>query len=106
MKTKSTGLSDRVSDVILVAICVVILVIIAYPLYYLLIASISDPYDVINGKTFLLPSQVTIDGYISVFQSDELFTGFKNSVMYTIIGTLFSVTIWRVTNSPFLWVHP
>ena len=55
-KKKSTGISDRTSDIILVAICLVVLLIVAYPLYYVLVASFSDPYDVYAGKTFLLPS--------------------------------------------------
>lgn len=64
---KTTGLSEKASDIILVAICAVILLIVAYPLYYVLIASVSNPYDVYAGKTFLLPSGFTLEGYQSVF---------------------------------------
>ena len=45
VKKKSTGMSDKASDVILVAICAVVLLIVAYPLYYVLVASFSDPYE-------------------------------------------------------------
>ncbi len=58
-KNKLTGLSDKTSDFILVAMCTVIMLVVAYPLYYVLVASVSDPYDVYAGKTFLLPSQFT-----------------------------------------------
>ena len=54
-KTKSnntTGFSEKTSDIILVIICAVALFIVAYPLYYILIASVSNPYDVYAGKTF------------------------------------------------------
>ena len=44
------GLSDRTSDIILIVFSLVILLIVAYPLYYVLIASLSDPYDVYAGK--------------------------------------------------------
>ena len=54
---KPSGLSDKVSDIVLVVICAAIMLIVAYPLYYVLVASFSDPYDVYAGKTFLLPSQ-------------------------------------------------
>ena len=60
---KPGGLSDRASDVVLVVLSVVIMLLVAYPLYYILVASFSDPYDVYAGKTFLLPSQFTLDGY-------------------------------------------
>ncbi len=99
-KNKLTGLSDRVSDVILVVLCTVIMLIVAYPLYYVLIASISDPYDVYAGKTFLLPSQFTLKGYTSVFADSKIFSGYVNSIKYTVIGTIFSVVMVYITAYP------
>lgn len=95
-----SGLSERASDIILVVICVVILLIVAYPLYYVLIASVSDPYDVYAGKTFLLPSKFTLDGYKSVFADANIVTGYLNSIKYTVIGTLFSVVMLYLTAYP------
>ena len=83
------GMSDRTADIILVILSLLIAFVIAYPLYYVLIASISNPYDVYAGKTFLLPSGVTLDGYKAVFADSNLVTGFLNSVKYTVIGTIF-----------------
>ncbi len=99
-KKKSAGMSDRTSDIVLVAICVVVLLIVAYPLYYVLIASFSDPYDVYAGKTFLLPSGFTLDGYKAVFAEKSIVSGFFNSVKYTVIGTLFSVAMLYMTAYP------
>ena len=81
------GLSDKVSDIVLVVICAAVMLIVAYPLYYVLVASFSDPYDVYAGKTFLLPSQFTLKGYQAVFADSALFSGFMNSIKYTVIGT-------------------
>lgn len=100
MNQKSSGLSDRASDVILVTILAVILVIVAYPLYYVLIASFSNPYDVYAGKTFLLPSGFTLDGYKGVFADPNIVSGFLNSVKYTVIGTCFSVIMLYITAYP------
>ena len=105
MKTKTKarrlrGLSERSSDIVLVAICVIILLIVAYPLYYVLIASVSNPYDVYAGKTFFLPSQFTLDGYKAVFADDSIVIGYLNSIKYTIIGTLFSVVMIYLTAYP------
>ena len=99
-KKKSTGLSDKTSDFILVAICLLVLVIVAYPLYYVLIASFSDPYEVYAGKTFLLPSGFTLDGYKAVFAEKSIVSGFFNSVKYTVIGTIFSVAMLYITAYP------
>lgn len=97
---KASGLSERVSDIILVVFCVIILIIIAYPLYYVLIASFSDPYDVYAGKTFLLPSKFTLQGYEAVFSDKSIFSGIVNSVIYTVVGTAFSVVMLYLTAYP------
>ncbi len=94
------GLSEKASDIILVAICAVIMFIVAYPLYYVVTASVSNPYDVYAGKTFLLPSQFTLDGYKAVFSDSSIITGYLNSIKYTVIGTVFSVTLLYLTAYP------
>ena len=97
---KAHGISDKASDIVLVAICTLVLLIVAYPLYYVLIASFSNPYDVYAGKTFLLPSGFTLDGYKAVFADPDILSGFGNSVKYTIIGTVFSVVMLYITAYP------
>lgn len=97
---KSSGMSDRTSDIILTVICLLVLIIVAYPLYYVVVASFSDPYEVYAGKTFLLPSGFTLDGYAGVFLNDGIVSGFLNSVKYTVIGTIFSVTMLYITAYP------
>lgn len=94
------GMSDKTSDIVLVIFGIVIAFIVAYPLYYVLIASVSNPYDVYAGKTFLLPSGFTLKGYASVFADDNLLSGFINSIKYTIIGTIFSVVMLYLTAYP------
>lgn len=97
---KLTGLSEKSSDIILVVLCTIILLIVAYPFYYVLIASVSNPYDVYAGKTFLLPSQFTLDGYKSVFADPGILLGLFNSFKYTIIGTVFSVVMLYLAAYP------
>jgi putative aldouronate transport system permease protein len=97
---RASGFSDRTSDIILVVLCAIILFIVAYPLYYVLIASVSNPYDVYAGKTFLLPSGFTMDGYKAVFADSSIVTGYINSVKYTVIGTIFSVVMLYFTAYP------
>lgn len=99
-KVGTHTLSDKASDVILIAITAIIMLIIAYPLYYVIVASVSDPYDVYAGKTFLLPSKFTLEGYKAVFANSNLLSGFLNSVKYTIIGTVYSVVMVYITAYP------
>lgn len=99
-KNKLGGLSDKVSDIILVVMCTAVMLVVAYPLYYVLVASVSDPYDVYAGKTFLFPSQFTLKGYTSVFADQRIFSGYMNSIKYTVVGTIFSVVMVYITAYP------
>ena len=94
------GASERTSDIVLVVLCTLILLIIAYPLYYVLIASFSDPYDVYAGKTFILPSQFSFESYTAVFADEGIFKGLLNSFLYTFIGTIFSTVLVYITAYP------
>lgn len=95
-----SGLSDKTSDIILVVLSLAIVLIVAYPLYYVLVASVSNPYDVYAGKTFLLPSGLTLAGYKAVFADNSIITGYMNSIKYTVIGTVYSVVIVYFTAYP------
>lgn len=93
MKKAKTLTSDRMFDIFNYTFLAILLVIVAYPLYYVLIASISDPYEVYAGKTFLLPSKVTFEGYARVFKEKSIATGYINSIYYTVLGTVVSVAL-------------
>lgn len=97
---KLSGFSERTSDIVLVAMCAIILFIVAYPLYYVLIASVSNPYEVYAGKTFLFPSEFSLSGYKAVFADKNILTGYLNSIKYTVIGTVFSVVMIYLTAYP------
>lgn len=93
-KSKENGLSsEKVFNVCNCAFLLILVVIVAYPLYYVLIASISDPYEVYAGKTFLLPSKVTFEGYARVFKEKSIARGYLNSIYYTVLGTAVSVAL-------------
>lgn len=93
IKKAKTLTSDRIFDIFNYTFLAILLVVVAYPLYYVLIASISDPYEVYAGKTFLLPSKVTFEGYARVFKEKSIATGYINSIYYTVLGTVVSVAL-------------
>lgn len=69
------------------------LVVILYPLVFVVSASISSPDAVISGKVWLWPVQPTLDGYAAVFKHKLIWSSFRNSVFYTIAGTFLSVVL-------------
>lgn len=73
---------------VLSAVCVLIFLVIAYPLYFIVIASFSDSTLVATGKVLLFPKGTSLFGYKEIFQDSRIWTGYRNTVFYTLFGTL------------------
>lgn len=64
-----------------------------YPLLYVLSASFSEPGAVLRGELWLWPVNPTLDAYQSVFNNQDVWTGFRNTFLYTTLGTLFNLVL-------------
>lgn len=84
---KRFTLSDRGFDLINTIFLLIILVLIVYPLIFVLSASISDPQAVSSGKMWLWPVDITFKGYERVFANDAIWLGYRNTIIYTVVGT-------------------
>ncbi len=91
-RIKETG-HDRVFNIINIIFWIIVLFLTLYPLWLVLIASVSDPDAVLAGQVFLWPKDFSTMGYEAVFQYNELWTSYLNSVFYTVVGSALSVII-------------
>ncbi|WP_252891111.1 hypothetical protein [Thermoclostridium stercorarium] len=73
---------EIVTRIVLVLACLIVL----YPLYFIVIASISNPDYVLAGKLWLFPRDVTFSGYRKIIKFENLINGYKNSFFYAIVG--------------------
>ncbi len=62
-----------------------------YPFFYVFIASISSGKAVAEGTVFFFPREITFDAFIELFKSREVWTGYANSIYYTVFGTIISM---------------
>ena len=85
------GISDKTFDRILVIICVILLITFLYPMIYVLSSSFSSGEAVSSGKVFLWPVDFSLFGYQWVFKNPLIWSGYKNSIIYTIGGTIVQV---------------
>jgi putative aldouronate transport system permease protein len=92
IRIKETG-HDRVFNVINMIFWIIVLFLTLYPLWLVLIASVSDPDAVLAGEVFLWPKDFSWMGYEAVFQYSELWTSYLNSIFYTVVGSALSVII-------------
>lgn len=84
---------DRVFNIINLVFWIVVLFIVLYPLWLILIASVSDPDAVLAGEVLWWPKDFSLMGYEAVFQYSELWTSYANSIFYTLAGSVLSVFV-------------
>lgn len=79
--------SERIAGICIYIILSLISLVVLYPLYFVLIASISAPETVMRGEVWLWPKELSFVGYERLFANKEIIQGFLNTVLYTVTGT-------------------
>lgn len=85
--------SDRIFEWINYTILTAVLLAVLYPLYFVVIASFSNPTYVNNGSMVFWPKGWMTLGYEKVFQYADVWIGFRNTIFYTVLGTLLNVAV-------------
>ena len=80
--------TDRITTALFYAFLILLVLICAYPVYFVLVASVSNSTYVNSGMMLLYPKGFHLDGYKFVLTDWRISTGFFNSVIYTVGGTI------------------
>ena len=89
---------DVVFDAACFIILTLVLFVVAYPLYWVIISSISAPSAVSSGKVLLHPIGFTLKGYAEVFKNDQVMRGFLNSLIITFCGVMVNLIVTLPTS--------
>ena len=81
-----------VSGVINVLLLLTIVAVL-YPLWFVVIASFSNPNAVAGGEVLLLPKGVTFAGYAKVFANQRIWQGYLNTIIYSVVGTAVNMAV-------------
>ena len=92
VRIRETG-RDRVFNIVNIIFMIVVLFITLYPLWLILISSVSDPDAVLQAKVLLWPVDFSLTGYEAVFKYKELIGSYLNSIFYTVVGSALSVVV-------------
>lgn len=84
---------DIIFNIMVYGLSIIILLIVLYPLYFVIIASFSDPYAVSNGQVWLIPKRFTFDGYKEILRHSDIWIGYGNTIMYTLVGTFIGLVV-------------
>ena len=85
--------SDRVFHIVTAIILILLTIITIYPLYFTLIASVSDLNSIMRGEVLLTPKGFNLMSYERVFQNVRVISGYRNSIIYAAAGTLISLAV-------------
>lgn len=92
-KFSAQSRGDKAFDIINHLILILVTIAVFYPLYFIVIASFSDPAAVASGNVHLLPKGFNLDGYAKVFENEKIWTGYGNSIIYTVVGTAINLAL-------------
>ena len=90
---KNTGKDDLLFKFIIYSFVILLSIIILYPLWFVIIASFSNPDLVGSGKVLFFPKGITLEGYKYIFRDGRIWQGYKNTFIYTLFGTLLALLI-------------
>jgi putative aldouronate transport system permease protein len=96
-RNKSTRIRESFGDLIFLgivyAVLTAVLLIVLYPLVYIVSSSLSSPSAVSSGRVWLWPVDFSLRGYQVALSNPQIVTGYMNSLFYAFFGTLISVTL-------------
>ena len=92
-KVSRKSKSDLFFDVLIYGFAILLILLIVYPLWFVVIASFSNPADVANGKVWFIPHEWKLDGYLRLIEQPLFLRSYLNTILYTVVGTLFALLI-------------
>lgn len=91
---------DKLFDALNLLLMLLVLITILYPLWFVVIASFSDPMKVASGELLLLPTGITFEGYRMILRDPMIVTGYRNTIYYTLVGTAFNIVLTTLAAYP------
>lgn len=98
-KVKARGF-DLTFDIIIKVLAVLIIILVMYPLIYVVSASFSNPLSIARGDVWLFPVKFSLEAYKSVFTNSRILTGYKNTVMITVAATVVNLLMTTICAYP------
>lgn len=93
MAHRSITSDDRLFNTVVNVLSIGTILIVLYPLIFVLSASFSDPDLVLRGKVILFPRGLTLEPYKMVLENESIWLGYRNTILYTVLGTIINVVM-------------
>lgn len=91
--TKIKNRQDRLFYFFCYVTVIILTLLVLYPIVYIVSASFSNSDMVVQGKVWLWPVNFTLEAYEIILKRPEIWTGYKNTIIYTVLGTFINLAI-------------
>lgn len=88
-----SDLSDKIFYLFIYVFLGFLALVILYPLYFIIIASISDPDAVLGGDVILFPVGITLSGFEAILHRSDVWLGYLNTIIYTALTVVLSLVV-------------
>ena len=85
--------SDRIFNAAVIILSITTFIVIAYPLWFIVIASISNSNMVNQRKVILWPVDIRFYGYQQIWEDSRIWTGYLNTLIYVVVGTVLNLVV-------------
>ncbi len=92
-KIKTKPLEDKIFEIAVIVLSIFVFIIVLYPLWFVVIASISNSDLVNQGKVVFWPKDIQLYGFAQVFQDSRVWKGYANTILYVSLGTLVNMAV-------------
>ena len=92
-RIKERDISDRIFHISVLVLSILCFIVILYPLWFVVIASISNSDMVNRGEVVFWPKDIRFYGFQQIFQDSRILTGYKNTLIYVVGGTLLNMIV-------------
>ncbi|WP_342757661.1 carbohydrate ABC transporter permease [Kineothrix sedimenti] len=93
VRVKYKSPADKIFGAAVIALSIIIFMIILYPLWFVVIASISNSNLVNLGKVTFLPKDIRLYGYEQIMEDVRIWKGYANTILYVTAGTVLNLAI-------------
>lgn len=97
---KRMSFADRAFDAFVIGVLTLMTLMVLYPLIYVISASFSAPSAVSSGQVVFLPVKPSLEGYTAVFKNSDVWMGYRNTIFYTVAGTLIDISVTLICAYP------
>lgn len=92
--------SDKIFYSVIAVVIFFLTILVLYPILYVISASFSSSAAVTEGRVWIWPVEPTLEAYKAVFKYEDIWLGYKNTIIYTVAGTIVNVAMAMICAYP------